>query len=85
VGWGRSGAAGAEFGGAQCDRALLLYLRDQTGQLPHVYFGWTEGSPVRSLLRFMLFGEGDISLVTCEVLRKAEPDFLQRSRIHVSG
>jgi hypothetical protein len=65
--------------------ALLLYLRDQTGQLPHAYFGWTEGNPVQYLLRFILFGEGDVPLVTREVLRKAEPNPLQRPRIHVSG
>jgi hypothetical protein len=26
--------------------AVLLHVRDRTGQLPHVYFGWTEGNPV---------------------------------------
>ena len=30
--------------------ALLLYIRDQTGQIPHVYFGWTEGNPITYLL-----------------------------------
>jgi len=65
--------------------ALLLYLRDQTGTLPHVYFEWVEGNPMKYLLRFVFFGEGDVPLVTREVLRKAEPDPLQRPRIHVSG
>ncbi|KAB1987233.1 hypothetical protein, partial [Haemophilus parainfluenzae] len=65
--------------------ALLLYLRDQTGKLPHAYFGWTEGNPVQYLLRFILFGEGDVPLVTREVLRKTEPEPMQRPRIHVSG
>ena len=65
--------------------ALLLYLRDQTGTLPHVYFEWVEGNPIRYLLRFILFGEGDVPIVTREVLRKAEPDPLQRPRLHVSG
>ncbi|MBE9113776.1 APC family permease [Nodosilinea sp. LEGE 07298] len=65
--------------------ALLLYLRDQTGTLPHVYFEWVEGNPMKYLLRFVLFGEGDVPLVTRKVLRKAEPDPLRRPRIHVSG
>ncbi|MBE9240128.1 APC family permease [Synechocystis salina] len=65
--------------------ALLLYLRDQTGHLPSVYFGWTEGNPLEYLLRFLLFGEGDIPILTREVLRKAEPNPQNRPRIHVSG
>ncbi|WP_242041017.1 hypothetical protein [Leptolyngbya sp. FACHB-261] len=64
---------------------LLLYLRDQTGKLPHAYFGWVEGNPIQYLLRFILFGEGDIAVVTREVLRKAEKDPKRRPGIHVGG
>lgn len=65
--------------------ALLLEIRDRTGMLPQIYFGWTEGNPVQYLLRFMLFGEGDVPIVTREVLRKAEPEPARRPGIHVSG
>lgn len=65
--------------------AILLYIRDQTGKLPHAYFGWAEGNPIQYLLRFILFGEGDIAIVTREVLRKAEPNPEQRPAIHVGG
>ncbi|HEY9696063.1 MAG TPA: amino acid transporter [Trichocoleus sp.] len=65
--------------------AILLYLRDQTGQLPHVYFGWSEGNPIKYLLRFILFGEGDIPVVTREVLRRAEKHPDRRPAIHVAG
>jgi hypothetical protein len=65
--------------------AVLLYLRDQTGKLPHVYFGWIEGNPIKYLLRFILFGEGDIPVVTHEVLRQAEKNPEQRPVIHVGG
>ncbi len=63
--------------------ALLLYLRDQTGKLPHAYFGWTEGNPISYLLKFLAFGEGDTAPVTREVLRQAEPAPAKRPRIHV--
>jgi hypothetical protein len=63
--------------------ALLLYIRDQTGQLPHVYFGWTEGNPITYLLKFLAFGEGDTAPVTREVLRQTEHNPLRRPRVHV--
>lgn len=65
--------------------AILLYIRDQTGKIPHAYFGWIEGNPIQYLLRFMLFGEGDIAVVTREVLRKAERNPDRRPAIHVGG
>lgn len=63
--------------------ALMLFLRDETGQIPHAYFGWTEGNPISYVLKFVAFGEGDTAPVTREVLRQAEPDPLRRPRIHV--
>jgi hypothetical protein len=63
--------------------ALLLYIRERTGNIPHAYFGWTEGNPITYVLRFLAFGEGDTAPVTREVLRKSEPDPLRRPRVHV--
>jgi hypothetical protein len=63
--------------------ALLLYVRDLTGKIPHAYFGWTEGNPIVYLLKFLAFGEGDVAPVTREVLRQAEPNPLRRPRIHL--
>jgi hypothetical protein len=64
--------------------AVLLHLRDLTGQRPHIYFDWTEGNPVAQLLRFLVFGSGEVAPVTREVLRAAEPDLEQRPFVHVA-
>ncbi|MFE7530614.1 amino acid transporter [Kitasatospora sp. NPDC057542] len=63
--------------------ALALNIRDRTGQQPHLYFEWTEGSPFAQFLRFFLFGQGEVAPVTREVLREAEPDRSRRPRVHV--
>jgi hypothetical protein len=63
--------------------AVLLYIRDVTGAVPHIYFDWTEGNPIIYLLRYLVFGEGEIAPVTREVLRQAEPNRDRRPRVHV--
>jgi hypothetical protein len=64
--------------------AALLHIRDLTGKRPHVYFDWTEGSPAAHLLRFLIFGSGEVAPVTREVLRAAEPDLQRRPFVHVA-
>jgi hypothetical protein len=62
--------------------ALLLHVRDETGVPPHIYYEWTEGNPVNHLLRFLLFGSGEVAPVTREILRRAEPDRTKRPHVH---
>ena len=63
--------------------ALLLHVRNFSGEQPHVYFGWTEGSPIIYVLKYVFFGEGETAPLTREVLREAEPDPLHRPFVHV--
>ncbi|MEW9528087.1 amino acid transporter [Microbispora sp. NPDC049125] len=64
--------------------AILFHLRDLTGRRPHVYFHWAEGNPVGALLRYLVFGGGDVPPLTREVIRKAEPEVARRPQVHVS-
>ncbi|MET8142619.1 amino acid transporter [Sphaerisporangium sp. NPDC005288] len=63
--------------------AVLLHIRDETDKLPHVYFHWSEGNPIAALLRYLVFGGGDVAPLTREVLRQAEPDDTRRPPVHV--
>jgi hypothetical protein len=65
--------------------AFLLHLRNKTGKLPHVYFGWSEGNPLAYLFKYIAFGEGDTAPTTHEVLRKAEKNPQRRPTVHVGG
>jgi hypothetical protein len=65
--------------------AFLIYLRDRTDKIPHVYFGWSEGNPIKYVIKFIALGEGDTAPVTHEVLRQAEPDPERRPAVHVGG
>jgi hypothetical protein len=63
--------------------AICLAMRDKFGLIPHVYFDWTEGSPLMQFLRFILWGAGEVAPVTREILRRAEPDRSRRPHVHV--
>ncbi|MDT7817910.1 MAG: hypothetical protein QOJ42_7826 [Acidobacteriaceae bacterium] len=64
--------------------ALLIYLKQATGCIPHAYFHWTDVNPVINVMRYIFLGEGDTAPLTHEVLRRAIKDPAQRPVIHVS-
>jgi hypothetical protein len=64
--------------------ALLIYLEQATGCIPHVYFHWTDINPVINVMRYIFLGEGDTAPLTQEVLRRAIKDPAQRPIVHVS-
>ena len=64
--------------------ATLIHLEKITGQVPHAYFEWNEGTPINNLFRFVFLGEGDTAPIAHEVLRRAIPNPERRPIIHVS-
>jgi hypothetical protein len=53
--------------------AICLAMRDEFGLIPHVYFDWTEGSPLMPSCAFILWGSGEVAPVTREILCRADP------------
>ena len=63
--------------------ALLLHIRDDTGKIPHVYMGWTEGHPLAYVLKYIFLGEGETAPLTREILRSIERNEAMRPLVHV--
>jgi hypothetical protein len=52
--------------------AIALEL-SRFGAPPEIHFGWSDESPIRANLNFVLFGEGNVPWMVRELVRKAEP------------
>ncbi|MGD9679614.1 MAG: amino acid transporter [Candidatus Obscuribacterales bacterium] len=64
--------------------ALTLHIRDRYEKIPDLYFAWSEGHPFEQAVNYVLWGEGEIALLTREVLRVSEPDSKKRPKVHVA-
>ncbi len=60
--------------------ALALSLNGTTKPI-ELHFGWSDESPLRMNLGFLLFGEGNIPFLVKELLRDAQPDEAMRPRV----
>lgn len=68
---------------ATCLAGVALWVREQTGVTPHLYLEWSQGSPVRNFLRFLVWGQGQTATRVHEILRRAQPDDAARPVVHV--
>jgi len=60
--------------------ALALSLNGTTKPV-ELHFGWSDESPLKMNLGFLLFGEGNIPFLVKELLQDAQPDELLRPRV----
>lgn len=60
--------------------ALALSLNGTTKPI-ELHFGWSDESPLKMNLGFLLFGEGNIPFLVKELLRDAQPDEALRPRV----
>lgn len=60
--------------------SMALALNGTTKPI-EVHFGWSDESPLKMNLGFLLFGEGNVPFLVNELLREAQPDETMRPRV----
>ncbi|MBX3444623.1 MAG: hypothetical protein KF774_19645 [Planctomyces sp.] len=60
--------------------AIALEL-SRSGEPPEVHFGWSDESPLRTNLDFLLFGQGNVPWMVRELIKASEPDAARQPRI----
>ena len=75
----RDAYLGVDIGSISTKAAII----GDDGEIFASTYLWTEGNPIGALLRYLVFGGGDIPPLTREVLRQAEPETARRPVVHV--
>lgn len=61
--------------------AAITIALSHPGNPIELHFGWSDESPMRTNLGFLLFGEGNIPWLVRDLIRRIEPDEKMRPRI----
>lgn len=61
--------------------AAIALALSQSSKPIELHFGWSNESPMRTNLDFLLFGEGNVPWLVHDLLRRAEPDESKRPRV----
>lgn len=61
--------------------AVLALELSKVGHPPEVHFGWSDESPLRTNLDFLLFGQGNVPWMVRELVKDAEPDTSRQPRV----
>jgi hypothetical protein len=61
--------------------AVVALELSKVGNPPEVHFGWSDESPLRTNLDFLLFGQGNVPWMVRDLVKNAEPDPNRQPRV----
>lgn len=61
--------------------AVIALTLSHAGRPPELHFGWSDESPLRTNIGFLLFGEGNVPWLVRQLINKAQPDPALRPRV----
>jgi hypothetical protein len=61
--------------------AVLALELSKVGSPPEVHFGWSDESPLRTNLDFLLFGQGNVPWMVRDLINNSEPDVSKQPRV----
>jgi hypothetical protein len=61
--------------------AVIALELSKVGSPPEVHFGWSDESPLRTNLDFLLFGQGNVPWMVRELVKDGQPDASRQPRV----